>query len=240
KSQRVRLKWMSAQKRLERTSMRSLTAELCVTGASCATHVPRHAMPKQRKAIMKEAWTGRPLRRAAGGNRRLRLSRLRDPSGRMYQYRVELLARFLEHRERGPVEHAPARQFDRHRVYEAIVDEDLEMHVRTGRQAGRTDEADDLALAHAAADIEPPRECRHVAVGGLIAVGVADAHIFAVAALDADFVDAAVAGGEDRRAERRRPIDAGMRLHIVQQRVIALAEARSHDADRDRLAHQEL
>ena len=112
------------------------------------------------------------------------------------------------------------------------------MHVRAGRKAGRADEADDLALPHVAADIEAAGEGGHVAVGGLIAVGMADADIFAVAAFDPDLVDSAVAGGEDRRAEGRRPIDAGMRLHIVQQRMVALAEARAHDADRHRLAHR--
>src|SRR4029077_5956420 len=109
-----------------------------------------------------------------------------------------------------------------------------------GRQAGRADEADNLALADAAADIESAGESRHVAVSCLVAVGMADADIFAVAAFDADLVDGAIAGREDRRAERRRPIDAGRRLHIVHERVISLAEARAHDADRDRFAHQEL
>src|SRR5580700_2088990 len=122
---------------------------------------------------------------------RAKLSRLRDPSGPMRQHRVELLARFLEHGERCSFKHAPARQFDRHRVHEAIVDQDLEMDVGAGRQAGRADEADDLALADAAADIEPAGEGGHVAVSGLVAVRMADADIFAVAAFDADLVDGA-------------------------------------------------
>ena len=63
------------------------------------------------------------------------------------------------------------------------------MHMRAGRKAGRADKADDLALAHLAADIEAARESGHVAVGGLIAVGMAQAHIFAVAALEPDLVD---------------------------------------------------
>ena len=113
------------------------------------------------------------------------------------------------------------------------------MHVRAGRKAGRADEADDLTLSNPAADIEAARESGHVAVGGLVAVGVADADIFAVAALQSDLVDGAVAGGEDRRAEGRRPVDAGMHLHVVQQRMIALAEPGTHDADGDRFAHQE-
>ena len=114
------------------------------------------------------------------------------------------------------------------------------MHVGAGRKAGRADEADDLTLPNPAADIEAARESRHVAVGGLVAVGVTDADIFAVAALQSDLVDGAVAGGEDRRAEGRRPIDAGMYLHIVKQRVITFAEPGPHNADGDRFAHQEL
>ena len=84
------------------------------------------------------------------------------------------------------------------------------------------------------------RERRHVAVGGLVAVGVADADVFAVAAFPADLFDRAVAGGVDRRAERRRPVDAGVHLVIAEQRMVAGAEAGPHDAGRDRLAHQEL
>ncbi len=66
-----------------------------------------------------------------------------------------------------------------------------------------------------------------------------DAHVFAVAALGPDLFDRAVAGGEDRRAHRRPPIDAGMNLSDMKQRMDAPAERRGLEADRDRLAHQE-
>src|SRR5580704_6249795 len=102
------------------------------------------------------------------------------------------------------------------------------MDVRSGRYAGRTDEADDLALAHAAADFEAASERRHVAVSGLVAVGVADTNVLAVAAARSDLLDRAVAGGENRRAEGRRPIDAGVQLTGMSQRMNAPAERRGH------------
>src|SRR5580692_6857553 len=113
------------------------------------------------------------------------------------------------------------------------------MHMRAGRQAGRADEADDLALPHFRADVEALGESRHVAVSGFVAVGVADADIFAVAALEPDLLDFAVAGGEDRRAEWRAPIDAGMQLADMKERMGAPAERRRLHADRDGFAHQE-
>ena len=69
-----------------------------------------------------------------------------------------------------------------------------------------------------------------MAVGGLVAVGVLDADVFAVAAFPADLLDRAVAGGEDRRAERGGPVDAGMHLGIAEKRMAARAEAGAHDA----------
>src|SRR5215218_544757 len=79
-----------------------------------------------------------------------------------------------------------------------------------------------------------------MAVGGLVAVGVFDADVFAVATLPADLVDGAVAGGVDRGAERGGPVDPGVHLVIAEQRMIAGAEAGPHDAGGDRLADQEL
>ena len=86
--------------------------------------------------------------------------------------RVALL---LEARQHRAFQLAPARQLDAHRIDEAAVDADLVMHVRAGRQAGRADEADHLALAHVLAFVDAAREGAHVAIGGLVAVGVADA-----------------------------------------------------------------
>src|SRR5579863_4286395 len=163
---------------------------------------------------------------------------MRQRRGR--QHGVELRAVLLETGERIAVKHAAARQLDPHRIDEAAIDDDFEMDVRAGRQSGRADEADDLALAHAAADLEPARERGHVAIGGLITVVVAKANVFAVAALEPDLLDLAVAGGKDRRAERRTPVDAGVHFADVQHGMRAPAERRSLDAGRHRLAHQEL
>ena len=146
----------------------------------------------------------------------------------------------LEARQHRAVEHAAARQLHAQRIDEAAVDQDLVVHVRAGREAGRADIADHLALAHARAGLRRARERGHVAVGGLVAVGMADADVLAVARLPADLLDGAVAGGVDRGAERRGPVDAGVHLVVAEQRMVADAEAGPHDAGGHRLAHQEL
>src|SRR5262249_19793954 len=128
---------------------------------------------------------------------------------------------------------------DRHRIDEAIVDDDLEMHVRAGGEARGADEADDLALANVAADVEAAGVCGQMAVSRLVTVGVADAHIFALAALLADLGNVAIAGGEDRSAGRRGPIDAAVQFADMQQRMRAPAEARGHKSGGDRLASHE-
>ena len=88
----------------------------------------------------------------------------------------------LEARQHRAVEHAAARQLHAQRIDEAAVDQDLVVHVRAGREPGRADIADHLALAHAGAGLRRAGERGHVAVGGLVAVGVADADVLAVAA----------------------------------------------------------
>src|SRR5882757_8785381 len=102
------------------------------------------------------------------------------------------------------------------------------MDVRSGGHAGGADEADDLALSYPLAGLEALGEGRHVAVGGLITVVVLDADVFAVAAFGADFLDHAVAGGEDRRAVGRRPVDAGVHLDVAEDGMTASAEAGAH------------
>src|SRR5262249_20039916 len=106
-----------------------------------------------------------------------------DAAGRgAREHGVELIALVIEHRQRRAGEHAAARQFDRHRIDEAIVDDDFEMYMRAGGQAGRADKADDLALAHVAADVESAGIGGEVAVGGLVTVGVAGAAIISAVA----------------------------------------------------------
>src|SRR6185295_3888156 len=80
----------------------------------------------------------------------------------------------------------------------------------------------------------------HVAVGGLVAVGVLDADVLAVARFPACLFDGAGAGGVDRRAHRGGPVHAGMHLGVAEDRMMAGAEARPHDAVGNRLADQEL
>ena len=56
----------------------------------------------------------------------------------------------------------------------------------------------------------PSAKRAHVAVAGLEAVDVLDLDIAAVARDPLRLLDDAVAGGVDRRAARRREVDAGM------------------------------
>src|ERR1700691_3363567 len=85
--------------------------------------------------------------------RRTQLAYLSDATGHMRHQRVELLAILFKLSERCALEHAPARQFDGHRIDEAVVDQDLKVDVGAGGQPGGADEADDLSLPHAAADL---------------------------------------------------------------------------------------
>ena len=59
-------------------------------------------------------------------------------------------------------------------------------------------------------------EASHVAIGGGEAVGVADADVIAVAAMALGHLDLAVAGGQDRRAARRGPVDARMHADMAE------------------------
>src|ERR1700687_4027363 len=153
---------------------------------------------------------------------------------------IETIAFFLEARHQGSLERAAARQLDAHRIDEASVDQNFVMDMGAGRHAGRSDEADHLALPHPLAGLHALGEGRHVAVGGLVAVVMLQADVFAVAAFPAGFLDDAVAGGEDRRAIGRGPVDAGVHLDVAEDGMAAAAEARSHDRVVDRFAHQEL
>src|SRR6478672_12691757 len=142
---------------------------------------------------------------------------------------IETIALFLETRHQRSLERAAARQLDAHRIDETAVNQNFIMDVGAGRHAGRSDEADHLALPHPLAGLHALGIGRHVAVGGLVAVVVLQADIFAVAAFPADLLDHAVAGSEDRRAVGGGPVDAGVHLGIAEDRMAAAAEARTHD-----------
>ena len=140
-----------------------------------------------------------------------------------------------------PGQLALARHLDRQRIDEARIDQHLVVKVRAGGEAGRADIADDLALAHLLAGGDALAEAQHVAVGGVIAVGMADAHVVAVLALAARLLDDAAAGGEDGRAGRGGPVDAGVHAPLVEQRMEAHAEAGGEaDVAAHRAAHEEL
>src|SRR5690606_33499605 len=62
---------------------------------------------------------------------------------------------------------------------------------------------------------------------------------FAVAGFPSGPFDGAIAGGVDRRAAGRCPVDAGVHLRIAEDRVTPHAEGRAHDTVGDWLAYQE-
>src|SRR5260370_14734815 len=113
---------------------------------------------------------------------------------------IETVALFLETRHQWSLERAASRQLDAHRIDETAVDQNFIMDVGAGRHARRSDEADHLALPHPLARLHALGVGRHVAVGGLVAVVVLQADVFAVTPFPADLFDAALAGGENRRA----------------------------------------
>src|SRR5262249_55529367 len=78
------------------------------------------------------------------------------------------------------------RQLDALRVDLAAVDQHLEMQMRAGRLAGHADIGDDLALAHAAADMEPAGEAADMAIGRGVGRVVLDADIIPIAREGAD------------------------------------------------------
>src|SRR5712671_2148754 len=153
---------------------------------------------------------------------------------------IETIALFLEARHQRSLERAAARQLDAHRIDETAVDQNFIMDVGAGRHAGRSDEADHLALSHPLAGLHALGIGRHVAVGGLVAVVVLQADVFAVTAFPADLFDDAVAGGENRCAVGRGPVDASVHLDVAEDGMAASAEARAHDRVVDGFAYQEL
>src|SRR6266576_2465367 len=128
---------------------------------------------------------------------------------------IETIALLLEARHQRSLERAAARQLDAHRIDETPVDQNFIMDVGAGRHAGRSDETDHLALPHPLARLHALGIGRHVPVGGLVAVVVFQADVLAVTAFPADLFDDAVAGGENRRAVGRGPVDTGMHLVVA-------------------------
>src|SRR3546814_13900334 len=96
--------------------------------------------------------------------------------------------------------------------------QDLVVQMRSGRKTGRSDIADDLALGHPIALLQPLGEAAHMGVGGGNGPGMAEADIVAIALVPADAVDHAVAGGVDRRAGGGGEVDAAMHAAVPQDR----------------------
>ena len=120
------------------------------------------------------------------------------------------------------------------------VDDDLVMEVRTRGEAGLAEVAHHLALAHPHAVGDAAREAGHVRIGGDVAVGVLDLDAVAVGGRALRLEHCARARGQDRRADGRRPVDAGVGPRIAQDGVEAQPEARRHRGVGHRGAHQEL
>src|SRR5581483_7886838 len=136
----------------------------------------------------------RGVARALGGRRLLRLGSRHLGGDRVAAHEVLYARPFLQELGELPAgQLALARHLDGHGVHIAAVDQHLEVDVRARGQARRADIADDLALAHLDALADARGEARHVAIGGLVAVGVPDADIVAVLALASGLLDDAVA-----------------------------------------------
>src|SRR4029078_10677571 len=112
--------------------------------------------------------------------------------------------------------------------------------MRACRETGGANKADHLALPHAPAFFDAARKSGHVAVSGLIAIGMAETNVLAVARLQAGLLHDAVAGGVNRRAARSGPVHTSMHLGVAEDRVAAQAEARAADSGEHRFAHQKL
>ncbi len=114
------------------------------------------------------------------------------------------------------------------------------MKMRAGGPAGRADISDHLSLADLGALADARGHPAHMAVAGLITVGVLNFDQIAIAAGLAGKGDRSGAGGIDLGAGRRGEIDALMGLPALLDRVEPASEARGNAHRIDRRAHQEL
>ena len=154
---------------------------------------------------------------------------------------VDAAAFLVELGERLAVERLAAGQADAQGIDAVAVDDQFVMQMRSGRQARRADPADYLALHdfRAGGDILGDRAL--VIVGRNIAIGVADQRLVAIAAgIPAGFFHDAVAGRDDRRAARGRPVNTGMHARKAEDRMAAHAETGAERAVRNGVAQQEL
>ena len=114
------------------------------------------------------------------------------------------------------------------------------MQMRAGRAAGGADIGDDLTLGDATAGADATGKAVQVGIGGLIAIGVADADIIAETAIAVSAFDDAIAGGHDRGAARGSEVSAVMAARITQDRVTPGAREGGGEAGAiDRGQHQQ-
>ena len=109
--------------------------------------------------------------------------------GRTPHQVVDASAFFLKIAKLLARELALARNLDRKRIDELIVDQHFEVQVRACRQARCADVADQLRLSHLGSNRDAGAEALHVAIGRVVAVGVPDANVIAVVPLSSGFLD---------------------------------------------------
>src|SRR5262245_45957283 len=107
------------------------------------------------------------------------------------------------------------------RIDELAVGDGREMQVRPGRTSRHADEADQLALAHVAADGLPAREARQMGIERRELLRVADLHGEAVLEEAALVLDDAVSRRIDRLADARFVVDAVVKAATRQAAIIA-------------------
>src|SRR5262245_46037860 len=192
---------------------------------------------------MKRRWkSARPSCSPAGKGADSKSSPARGHDRSAAHQSVNARSLFLEVVELPCDEPAFSRRFELRRIDEAAVDQHLVMQVRTRRHAALADEADELTLPHLGSDADVRPEAIHVTVGGVIAIGVAHAHIVAVLPLAVGFFNYSVAGRQDWRADGRRPIDAVVHPGYVEHRMHTFTKTgrEAHGLATHRLAHKEL
>ena len=159
---------------------------------------------------------------------------------RLGHQRVDSVALALEFIEHFAVELPRPRKFNPHGIDVMAVDDDFVMKMRTGRETTGAEIADNLALRDPDALVDAASKARHVVIGRHIAIGVLDLDASAIARHQSRLDDQSIAGGENRCADRRRPIDAVVRARIMQDRMETHAEAGTKLARGNGFAQQEL
>src|SRR5262249_38929174 len=126
------------------------------------------------------------------------------------------------------------------RVGEAVVHQHFVVEMRASRQAGEPDIADHLTLSDLDALLDARGEDLLMRIRCFIAVAMPDTDVIAIAAMALGDLDGPVAGRQDRGADRRGPVDAGVHLAHAQKRMPAEAETGGETSGLDRGLYEEL